>query len=157
MCSCWMWNETSGTLESVGKVRVSAVVVMRRWEVKSHPPSDIFWARDAVTTRSAEVQVSERDKWVTRPSRTSPPHHPSFSPLSLLSTHTHTHRPCFQPLSKTVPQGFTQQVWLTGADLCRPKRLQHSSCLHSVSPLWKRIFCHLSHMCHSFFIVQQRC
>lgn len=35
---------------------------------RSAPPSDTSRAREAVTTRSAKVQVSERDSWVTRPS-----------------------------------------------------------------------------------------
>lgn len=70
----------------------------RRWGGKgskvSTPP-----AREAVTTRSAEVQVSERDNWLTRPSGTSPPYcpswtfHPSFSHSPCLSSVTHPSLP----------------------------------------------------------------
>lgn len=63
------------------------------------PPSDISWAREAVTTRSAEVQVSERDDWLTRPSGTSPAlrpartFHPSFPPFPRHSSVTHPSLP----------------------------------------------------------------
>lgn len=68
-----------------------------RSEVSS--PSDISCAREAVTTRSAEVQVSERDDWLTRASGTSPAlrpartFHPSFPPFPRHSSVTHPSLP----------------------------------------------------------------
>lgn len=68
-----------------------------RWKVS--PPSDISCAREAGATRSAEVQVSERDDWLTRPSGASAAlrpgwtFHPSFPPSPHHSSVTHPSLP----------------------------------------------------------------
>lgn len=66
---------------------------------KVSPPSDISCAREAVTTRSAEVQVSVRDDSLTSRSGTPPvfhpdwTFHPSFPPSPCHSSVTHPSPP----------------------------------------------------------------
>lgn len=92
----WGGEATKGVVEKAGHG------LWWRWggeRAKVIPPSDISWATEAVTTRSAEVQVSERDDWLTRPSGTSPAlrpgwtFHPSFPPSPRHSSVTHSSLP----------------------------------------------------------------
>ena len=73
----WGGEASKGVVEKAGQG-----LWWRRWGERSKvsPPSDISCAREAVTTRSAEVQVSERDDWLTRPLLRSVPVGPFILP-----------------------------------------------------------------------------